>query len=113
MRTLDQPAQDQTETNEPMVTDLLLSGLGWRFMSKIDIRGASECWPWTGAITSTGYPQYMHKGRNRTARRLLWETIHGPLRDDEQLVEENGIAICMNPNHLHPEPEYVMHRKKD
>jgi hypothetical protein len=90
----------------------ILEHLGWRFLSKIDVREPDECWPWTGAITSTGYPQYMHRGRNRTARRLLWETINGPLQGDMQIVEENDIPICMNPRHLKTEPEYVMHRKR-
>lgn len=86
-------------------------------MSRIDVRGKTECWPWRGTLTSTGYGVLQPNGSTRKLRahRLVYELFVGPIpdgydidhvchnRDDSCDGGDNcPHRRCCNPTHLEP-----------
>ena len=47
------------------------------FWSRVDVRGASDCWNWTGALTSSGYGNLSYDGRSVQAHRLAYSLSSG------------------------------------
>ncbi len=51
-----------------------------RFWSKVD--KSSDCWIWTGGISSSGYGSFGvggSKGQMYNAHRVAWELVNGPI----------------------------------
>lgn len=76
-----------------------------RFWSKVDKRGANECWLWTGAI-SHGYGAFnvgrlnSVAGRTRRAHRIAWALTNGPAPEGMDLCHRCDVRACCNPGHL-------------
>lgn len=78
-----------------------------RFLSHVDRRSDDECWPWTAAISDTGYGSFRVQGRTVTAHRWAYEHFVGPIPDGFQIdhVKTNGCIRrdCVNwVRHLEP-----------
>lgn len=59
------------------------------FWAKVDKREPTECWPWTGAVTTHGYGSVKFQQRYRGAHRLAYILTHG----------EPANRLCCNPTH--------------
>lgn len=66
-------------------------------------RLGSDCWIWTGATNSRGYPSRWVIGAGRSElvhRALLAERLGRPLLPNEQVHHRCGRIVCVNPDHL-------------
>jgi hypothetical protein len=78
-----------------------------RLWSKIDRRGPSECWEWTGAVGSGRHGRVKIGGKLMLPHRVVYETEVGPLPETD---DYHGTVIrhacdnprCCNPAHLVP-----------
>ena len=74
-----------------------------RFWSKVDRRGADECWPWTAKARSAhGYGLLKHRsGRNIVASRIACWLGHGnPPIPNAKSLHSCDNPPCCNPAHL-------------
>lgn len=84
-------------------------------LSRIDIRGPDECWPWRGSKMTAGYGRIKVRGRAFRAHRLSYALSGAPLAADAHLdhlchnrdlscAGGNGCPhrACCNPRHLEP-----------
>lgn len=81
-----------------------------RFWSKVDRRGADECWPWTGTIAkgSRVNIKYGQFGLNKTAggcktyraHRFAWLLANGAVPQDMNVLHRCDNPRCCNPGHL-------------
>lgn len=71
-----------------------------RFWSKVAIRGAEDCWLWTGALFSDGYGVFGMKGRARRTHRVAWEFSYGPIPAGMLVCHHCDTPACCNPLHL-------------
>jgi hypothetical protein len=73
-----------------------------RFWSKVDMRGADDCWPWTAYRKPSGYGQFtVRKGVFMTASRVaLALTVGRPLGLGELACHHCDNPPCCNPAHL-------------
>lgn len=79
---------------------MVTSDVSERFWSKVDRRGADECWSWQGGAGQHRQPIMMIKGRNRSARRVAWEIQKGELLPPTRHVATTcGTQDCVNANH--------------
>lgn len=76
-----------------------------RFHSKIDRRGADECWPWTAYRGPTGYGRFMVSTKRGEAKACLAHRL--ALEEIEPIPFSGAIALhlcdnpsCCNPAHL-------------
>ena len=85
----------------------LRSTLVERLWSKIEKRGPSDCWLWTGASGGKGGPTISIGRTCMSARRALWADTHP---DDEPLPKNRVVytscenQLCMNPGHHYIRP---------
>lgn len=74
-----------------------------RFWSKVDRRGAEDCWEWLASRQPNGYGQFSPGGRAggmTTAHRVAYELTFGPIPEGlsiDHLCRNRG---CVNPAHL-------------
>jgi HNH endonuclease len=71
----------------------------WRFWNKVD--KSHSCWLWTGK-TRSGYGRFMVDGHYRSAHRVAYELLIGPIPDGAQLDHLCRNRACVNPGHLEP-----------
>ena len=69
------------------------------FWAKVMPEPNSGCWIWIGASNITGYGQFGHRGKVRTAHRVIYETLFGPQLGLE-IDHLCHIPACVNPSHL-------------
>jgi hypothetical protein len=82
-----------------------------RFMARVEI-SPHGCWLWTGALTSSGYPEFQADKRTVLAHRWAHEYFSGPIprahevdhtchnADPDCTVETCQHRRCVNPEHL-------------
>lgn len=71
-----------------------------RFLSKIDLGGDDECWPWNGNRTPKGYGSFSLNRRMVAAHRVSWTIFVGPIPDGLHVLHACDTPFCVNPKHL-------------
>lgn len=69
-----------------------------RFVEKIAF-GASDCWYWIGAKSSSGYGLTSISNENK-AHRLAWKLFRGYITSGMNVLHKCDIRCCVNPDHL-------------
>ncbi len=74
-----------------------------RFWPKVDVRGPTECWPWTAALTTDGYGRFRREGGSPVchAHRVAWEATHGEIPEGVCVWHSCYNKPCVNPLHLY------------
>lgn len=71
------------------------------FWSKIDrSAGPNACWPWTGAISDTGYGVFSENSRFFRPHRRAYEFTNGPIPPGLEICHTCDNPPCCNPAHL-------------
>ncbi len=70
-----------------------------RFQDKVDIKGPNDCWEWKATI-SHGYGNFSIYSKMKTAHRVAWEIVNGPIPEDKMILHSCDNPLCVNPNHL-------------
>lgn len=82
---------------DPMYTNDRKQDLSNRFWSKVE--KTEKCWNWTGA-TAYGYGKINIENVARTAHRLSWAWINGPIPDGMVIDHICHNHACVRPEHL-------------
>jgi hypothetical protein len=91
------------------------------FIRHVAFQGRSSCWLWTGS--SVPNPRYPHikygchswstkingkwRSRGKSAHKVSWEAINGPVPDGKELDHLCEVHLCVNPWHV----EAVTHQE--
>lgn len=74
-----------------------------KFWSRVDIRGAEECWPWTGYRNERGYGVFSYaKASAAKAHRIAYTIAKGRIPDGALICHSCDNPSCCNPAHLWP-----------
>lgn len=73
-----------------------------RFLSKIEVDPATDCWLWTAGLANGGYGKFKANGRTHLAHRWYYEDLYGAVPAELQLDHLCRVRACVNPNHLEP-----------
>lgn len=73
-----------------------------RFWSKVDRRGADECWPWTAAARrkDEGYGAFWLDRRHQPASKVAWILTNGPVPAGLVVCHQCDNPPCCNPAHM-------------
>lgn len=73
-----------------------------RYDAKVDrSAGPDACWPWLGAIASTGYGAFNRGGGQLVAaHRYAYERASGPIPVGAHILHSCDVRACCNPAHL-------------
>jgi len=72
-----------------------------RLWVKVTVRGADECWPWTGSLNEQGYGKIKTAKRaTALAHRLVYEQRRGPIPMGLCVLHSCDNPPCCNPKHL-------------
>jgi len=71
-----------------------------RFWTKVDKRGANDCWGWTAYLTPQGYGGIRDSGRTLLAHRMAWTLVYREIPDGLCVLHKCDNPPCCNPSHL-------------
>lgn len=77
-----------------------------RFWARVERRGPSECWLWTGHRNNMGYGligvgNLIDKTKTMAlVHRVSWEIHNGPISDGLWVLHRCDTPLCVNPSHL-------------
>ena len=72
-----------------------------RFWSKVDVRGAEECWEWQASKFDNGYGCFFYKGKNVRSHRMAWMLVNRREVEHGKVVMHScNNKACCNPEHL-------------
>lgn len=72
-----------------------------RFWAKVDVRGADECWPWTGSRNRThGTFHWSVSDGSIGAHRAAYLLAHGKIDCAMEVDHACNNSMCVNPAHL-------------
>jgi len=71
-----------------------------RFLNKVSPEPMSGCWIWTGSCFRLGYGSVRFEGKTRSAHRLAWELLRGPIPEGLNVLHKCDVPSCVNPDHL-------------
>lgn len=74
--------------------------IGRRLWRRIDVGHPTECWPFEGHTTSSGYGEITIDGRAQRVHRATWEDFYGPVPDGAFVLHRCDVRACANPYHL-------------
>lgn len=63
-------------------------------------RGPDGCWPWTGAMNSSGYGALTSNNKPLAAHRASYELYKGPIPAGAHIDHLCRNRLCVNPAHL-------------
>jgi hypothetical protein len=91
-----------TETIIMASTNVQAIPAATRLTTHYTVSPDSDCWPWTGALSSQGgYPGFTDdEGNFVYAHRAMYEEVNGPVPDGCHVHHACENRICVNPNHL-------------
>ena len=85
------PCANAVKTTDPII----------RFWSKVDKRGADECWNWIGHKDKDGYGTFSTTSKNCTkAHRYSYYLEHGDIDPGKCVLHKCDNPPCCNPKHL-------------
>lgn len=86
-----------------MIIDFGDERLPQRFWDKVYPEPNTGCWLWGAAtFSATGYAQFEWQGRTRTAHRVAYESLVGPVAAPLVLDHLCRQRPCVHPGHLRP-----------
>lgn len=71
-----------------------------RFWSKVEIRGADDCWLWQARLNFKGYGTFKWQGKMFQAHRVAYILTHGPIPERSLVCHSCDTPGCANPAHL-------------
>jgi len=74
-----------------------------RFWAKVDIKGETDCWLWTGSLNSKGYGSFGVNQRGVSSHKIAWALVknNGILSDRKShIMHSCDVRSCVNPAHL-------------
>lgn len=75
------------------IEELRLSDLRARIVEE------GDCWMWTGNVAN-GLPRWTFDGKPNSARRVVWEAVHGPIEPGIQIGVRCENVLCVHPDCL-------------
>lgn len=71
-----------------------------RFLNKIQINTANDCWLWEAHRQIGGYGVFRYDGKVRMAHRVSFTIFHGEFADNMDVLHKCDTPACVNPAHL-------------
>jgi hypothetical protein len=71
-----------------------------RFLAKVQLDPASECWNWIGGTDHNGYGQFKIAGQARGAHRVAYAIFVRTIPDGREVDHDCENPTCVNPLHL-------------
>lgn len=71
-----------------------------RFLEKVAVDRADQCWLWTGCANAEGYGRFVLRGRVENAHRAAWLMQRGLIERGLVVRHKCDNPKCVNLNHL-------------
>lgn len=73
-----------------------------RFTARLRIDPTTDCWLWTGAVTTRGYGRMTIDGLTTSTHRFAYQMLVGPIPPATVIDHLCERKRCCNPDHLEP-----------